>query len=343
MRRGAWVALALTPVLGVLAFGTAKTWAVARELVDPPFYRAQPLARVEGTYRDLAAGQDGDPGGTWTSEAAGDLQVWRFRRPTPAPGVVLLLHGFGDDRWGTSPALKWFPGLDASIFTYRRRDDAMRAGGAVPPVTFGALEALEVVRVVHHLEATGIPRHRILLLGRSLGASVGLLALADLEREGRGPLAGIIWEGAPASSRSFAERLVRGPKDKLWHVLAPPIGAAASALAGQMGGYDPARTDLLRRTAGPPPGDPQPLLRGHPGSPGASRGAAHPGGPLPHQPEGRGGHLAPALRRGPGQRLHADHPGRRHPVVPRRGSPNAMKPVAWATGFIASLGWASRR
>ena len=251
MRRGAWVALTIAPILGVLAFGAAKTWSVARELVDPPFYRAQPLARVEGTYQDLAAGQDGDPGGTWTSEAAGDLQVWRFRRPTPSLGVVLLLHGFGDDRWGTSPALKWFPGLDAAIFTYRRRDDAMRSGGPVPPVTFGALEALEVARVVHHLEATGVPRHRILLLGRSLGASVGLLALADLEREGRGPLAGIIWEGAPASSRSFAERLVRGPKDRLWHVLAPPIGAAASALAGRLGDYDPARTDLLRRTAGP--------------------------------------------------------------------------------------------
>ena len=241
----------MTPLLGVLGFGAAKTWAVAKELVDPPFYRAQPLVRVEGTYRDLAAGQDGDPGGTWSSEAAGDLQVWRFKRPLPAPGVVLLLHGFGDDRWGTSPALKWFPGLDAAIFTYRRRDDAMRSGGLVPPVTFGALESQEVVRVVHHLEANGVPRNRILLLGRSLGASVGLLALPDLEREGRGPLARIICEGAPASSRSFAERLVRGPKDRLWHVLAPPIGAAASALAGRLGSYDPARTDLLSRTAGP--------------------------------------------------------------------------------------------
>jgi dienelactone hydrolase len=227
-----------------------KAGKVARELVDPPFYRAQPLTRVAATYRDLAEGSDGDPGGIWTTEEVAGLQLWRLRRKAPAPGLVLLLHGFGDDRWGTSPALKWFPGLDAAIFTYRRRDDAMRTGGSVPPVTFGARESAEVVRLVHHLEASGLPRHRILLMGRSLGASVGLLALADLEREGQGPLAGLIWEGAPASSRSFAERLVRGPEDRWWHVLAPGIGAVASAAAGRMADYRPADTDLLQRTEG---------------------------------------------------------------------------------------------
>ena len=248
-RRAALLAAA-APAVALLGFSTWKARAVARELVDPPFYRAQPLARVEGTYRELAAGQDGDPGGRWRAEEAGGLQVWRFQRPFAAPGVALLLHGFGDDRWGTSPALKWFPGLDAAIFTYLRRDDALRAGGPAPAVTFGARESREVVRVVHHLEAQGVPRGRIVLVGRSLGASVGLLALAALEREGRGPLAGIVWEGAPASSRSFAERLVRGPQDRAWHVLAPPIGAAAARLAGRWGGYNPGDTDLLARTAG---------------------------------------------------------------------------------------------
>ncbi|GLH72419.1 hypothetical protein GETHLI_09210 [Geothrix limicola] len=247
MRRAAWIGLGLAPLVGLVGFVGWKTRSVARELVDPPFYRAQPLARVEGTYRELAKGQDGDPGGTWSSEEVEGLQLWRLARPTPSPGVVLLLHGFGDDRWGTSPALKWFPRLDAAIFTYRRRDDAMRHGGPVPPVTFGVVESRDVIRVVHHLEASGLSRRRILLLGRSLGASVGLLALADLEREGKGPLAGIIWEGAPASSRSFAERLVRGPEDRWWHVLAPPIGAMAAFAAGRMGGYAPEETDLVRR------------------------------------------------------------------------------------------------
>lgn len=253
MKRPARFSLALSPLVGVsglLGFMGWKARAVARELVDPPFYRPQPLARVEATYRDLERSQGKDPGGAWSSEEADGLQLWRLRRPTPSPGVVLLLHGFGDDRWGTSPATRWFPRLDAAIFTYLRRDDAFRQGGPVPPVTFGVKESADVVRMVHHLEASGVPRGRILLMGRSLGASVGLLALADLEREGRGPLAGIIWEGAPASSRSFAERLVRGPEDRWWHLLAPPIGAVASRAAGRMGAYDPAATDLLRRTDG---------------------------------------------------------------------------------------------
>lgn len=242
--------MGLAPLLGLGGFFGWKTWSVARELVDPPFYRPQPLTRVEATYRELAEGQNGNPGGSWSSEETEGLQLWRFTRPTPSPGTVLLLHGFGDDRWGTSPALQWFPQLDAAIFTYRRRDDALRRGGPAPSVTFGAMESQEVVRMVHRLEASGLPRRRILLLGRSLGASVALLALADLEREQKGPLAGIIWEGAPASSRSFAERLVRGPKDRWWHLLAPAIGASAAYLAGRWGGYAPADTDLVRRLAG---------------------------------------------------------------------------------------------
>lgn len=250
VKRRIWLALGLAPLLGLGGFVGWKARSVAQELVDPPFYRPQPLARVEATYRELAEGQGGDPGGIWSNEEVEGLQLWRFTRPTPARGVVILLHGFGDDRWGTSPALKWFPNLDTAIFTYRRRDDAIRRGGPIPSVTFGVAESQEVVRIVHHLESSGVPRRRILLLGRSLGASVGLLALADLEREGNGPLAGIIWEGAPASSRSFAERLVRGPRDRWWHVLAPPIGALAAFGAGRLGGYAPEGTDLLHRMAG---------------------------------------------------------------------------------------------
>jgi dienelactone hydrolase len=247
----ALLGLAGLVLLGACGFTAYKIHAVARELVDPPFYRPQPLARVEATYRDLARGDAQDPGGVWESRAMGGQVLWRLRRRTPAPGVVLLLHGFGDDRWGTSPALRWFPELDAAIFTYLRRDDAIREGRQAPLVTFGARESREVVAIVHGLEAQGTPRSRILLMGRSLGASVGLLALAQLEREDKGPLGGIIWEGAPASSRDFAERLVRGPRDRFWHpLLAPVIGALASRVAGRTAGYQLSDTELLARTEG---------------------------------------------------------------------------------------------
>lgn len=247
----ALLGLAALAVSGT-AFVAYKTASVARELVDPPFYKPQSLARVEATFQELAAGGGSDPGGVWETRAVGAQVLWRLRRRAPAAGVVLLLHGFGDDRWGTSPALRWFPGLDAAIFTFLKRDEAIRAGRPAPPVTFGARESLEVVDMVHALEAAGTPRKRILLMGRSLGASVGLLALARLEREERGPLGGIIWEGAPGSSRDFAERLVRGPRDRFWHApLAPLIGSLASRLAGFEGRYRPADTDLLAGTAGP--------------------------------------------------------------------------------------------
>lgn len=236
--------LALTSLAGFVGY---KVHSVACELTDPPFYRAQPPERVEATYRELA---QGDPGGTWQTREVEGLQLWTLKRPRPAPGLVLLLHGFGDDRWGTSPALRWFPELDAAIFTYRRRDDAMRSGQQVPPVTFGARESEEVVQVVHDLEAQGLPRRRILLMGRSLGASVGILALVKLEAEQRGPLGGIIWEGAPASSQDFAERLVRGPRDRFWHpFLAPLLGNLGSRWAASKGRYDRRDTDLLEQLA----------------------------------------------------------------------------------------------
>ncbi len=229
-------------------FTAYKIQAVAAELVNPPFYHPKPLQIVDQTYAELAKGDGQDPGGTWNSHQVDGLQLWTFHRAKPSTGIVLLLHGFGDDRWGTSPALKWFPGQDAAIFTYLRRDDAMRGGEAAPPVTFGARESEEVVRMVHHLEAQGWKRNQILLMGRSLGASVGLLALVQLESDGQGPLAGLIWEGAPSSSRSFGEALVRGPKNRLWHPLVAPLaGKCGSALAARRGGYQVRETDVLGR------------------------------------------------------------------------------------------------
>lgn len=249
MKPRTWL-LSLLPLMGLTAFSVWKARSVAYELTDPPFYHPQPLARVEATYAELARGEDGDPGGTWASHEVEGLQLWTFKRPTPSSGIVLMLHGFGDDRWGTSPALKWFPGMDAAIFTYLRRDDALRQGGRKPYITFGARESEDVVRVVHALEGQGWNRDRIHLMGRSLGASVGLLALGKLEAEGRGPLGGFVWEGAPLGSRDFAERLIRGPEDRAWHILAPPLGALAARWAASRGQYRIEDTDPRRALRG---------------------------------------------------------------------------------------------
>ena len=252
MKRRVWIlGLAGALVASWVGFTAYKIRAVAAELLNPPFYHPKPLQVVDQTYAELAKGDGHDLGGSWSSQQVDGLQLWTFRRAKPSRGIVLLLHGFGDDRWGTSPALKWFPDQDAAIFTYRRRDDAIRDGEPVPPVTFGARESEEVVRMVHHLETQGWRRNQILLMGRSLGASVGLLAVIQLESDGHGPLAGIIWEGAPSSSRSFGEALVRGPKNRLWHPLVAPLaGKFGSALAARRGGYEVCDTDVLARMGG---------------------------------------------------------------------------------------------
>ena len=41
----------------------------------------------------------------------------------------------------------------------------------------------------------------------------------------------VVGDESYAGSRSFAERLVRGPRDRGWHVLAPGIGALAASAA----------------------------------------------------------------------------------------------------------------
>lgn len=236
--------LALAAFAGFIGY---KVRSVAFELTDPPFYHVQPLSSVASTYRDLAGAK---PGGTWQARKVGDVQLWTLKRRNPSRGLVLLLHGFGDDRWGTSPALRWFPDQDVAIFTFLGRDDAIRSGRVPPSITFGARESEEVVQVIHDLEAHGVPRRRIVLMGRSMGASVGLLALAKLEQDGGGPLGGIIWEGAPASSRDFAERLVRGPRDRFWHpLLAPLIGELGSEWAARRAHYLREETDLRLQLA----------------------------------------------------------------------------------------------
>jgi len=109
-----------------------KARSVAWELTDPPFYRPQPLARVQKTYEELAQGDSSDPGGIWRSEEIQGLQLWTLKRAKKSKGLVLLLHGFGDDRWGTSPALRWFPEQDAAIFNKTRRIYHRGAGSPDP-------------------------------------------------------------------------------------------------------------------------------------------------------------------------------------------------------------------
>jgi pimeloyl-ACP methyl ester carboxylesterase len=191
------------------------------------------------------------PGSRWESfEVLGGedvpLKVWRLHRPDPV-GVMIFLHGFGDDAWGTLGRAADQPGWDAVGFTFRDRDRHPEN-----PCTLGGWERRDVVAVVRRLEREGVPRSRMVLAAWSQGAGVALLALEDLEREGD-PLGGALLE-CPFEDLSEASRNhVRSMLGR-WEFLLRPAERLALARAGQIARFDPDRVspgDAARRLRTP--------------------------------------------------------------------------------------------
>jgi hypothetical protein len=170
------------------------------------------------------------------------LRVHWLHRPR-AKGVALLLHGFGDDAFGTAPLLRDLPDWDAVVFTFRGRDLHPEV-----PATLGAWERKDVVAVVHVLEASRISRDRILLVGASQGAGTALLALAMLERQGA-PLAGALLESPFRDLREAARNHVKGTlgRGEIW---ARPAERIALWRAGWLAGFDPDDVSPLRASRG---------------------------------------------------------------------------------------------
>ena len=131
------------------------------------------------------------------------LEVWWLHRSN-SKGVAILLHGFGDDAWGSATRAWDLPDWDAVVFTFRSRDRHPEI-----PATLGAWERQDVVRVEEFLEGKGIPRSKILIVGTSMGAGVGLLALADLEQSGL-PLAGALLESPYRDLRDATRNHIKG-------------------------------------------------------------------------------------------------------------------------------------
>ncbi len=196
-------------IVSSLAVGV---WALLNLLVGlwvlPPMLLAAGLPSRTETQRAHIREVLQPPGAAWTATTvpggeSRPLQVWRLRRPG-SRGVAVLLHGFGDDAWGTAPRLRDLPDWDAVVFTFRGRD----LDPSVPS-TLGGWETADVVAVVRALEAEGTPRKDILLVGASQGAGVALLALARLEAEG-GPLAGALLESPFRNLKDAGRNHLRG-------------------------------------------------------------------------------------------------------------------------------------
>ncbi len=179
----------------------------------------------------------------WTRHAVSGgegapLELWWLHRPQ-SRGVALILHGFGDDAYGTAGLARSLPDWDAVIFTFRGRDRHPEV-----PSTLGAWERVDAVAAVHFIEGQGVPRSRILLAGVSQGAGVGLLALAQLEQEGA-PLAGALLESPYRDLEDAARNHIRGSLGA-FELLARPSEWIALRRSGRQAHFDPSEISPLK-------------------------------------------------------------------------------------------------
>jgi hypothetical protein len=167
--------------------------------------------------------------------------IWRRRAGSKA--TLVLLHGFGDDGWGTFLGASGIPEVDLVGFTFRGRDRDPST-----PCTLGGWERSDVVAVVKYLESQGVPRSRIVLKGASQGAGVALLALEDLEKEG-GPLGGALLESPFRDLRSASQHWVG-------KILGPPTVLLYPAIevglwwGGHRAHFDPESVSPLNASRG---------------------------------------------------------------------------------------------
>ncbi|BDU73179.1 alpha/beta hydrolase [Mesoterricola silvestris] len=207
----------------------------------PPMLLDAPLpARTEAERNAIRASLC-PSGCAWTSETlpGGEgrpLMIWRLHRPA-SRGVAVFLHGFGDDAWGGASRLRDLPELDAVVFTFRNRDLAPGT-----PSTLGGWEREDAAAVVRHLEAQGVRRDRIVLVGASQGAGVALLALERLE--GEGPLGGALLESPFESLQEAGRNHLRGTLGAAEWLLRPGERLAL-ARAGWLAHFRPAEVSPL--------------------------------------------------------------------------------------------------
>jgi len=159
------------------------------------------------------------------------LEVWWLHRAAPQ-GVAIILHGFGDDAWGTAPMANNLPELDAVVFTFRGRDRHPEFAS-----TLGAWERRDVRAVVNFLQSQGTARSQIVFSALSQGAGIALLAMADLEQEG-GTFGGALLESPFMDLDDAVHNHLRGVLGT-FEALAWPAEMLALRRAGSLAHFEP--------------------------------------------------------------------------------------------------------
>lgn len=229
--------LLIVALIWVLASLGLGLWLLPDLLLNPPLpVRTEP-------QRAAARAEILESGGTFTNiQVRGgegiNLELWHLRRAAPW-GAVIYLHGFGDDVWGTLGRARALPGWDAVGFTFRGRDR-----DASSPCTLGGWERQDAVAAFHYLETVGFPSDRILVAGWSMGAGVALLALEDLEKEGK-QVGGALLECPFQDLERAARDHIRGTLG-WFEPLAYGAERVAIRTAGRKAHFDPARVSPVQ-------------------------------------------------------------------------------------------------
>jgi len=232
--------------VSLLVFWLSSSVLVGLWLLPPMLLNAPMPVRTEAQREAVREGLLA-PGACWERSLLSggegrELEAWRLHR-RDSKGVVIFLHGFGDDMWGSIGRAADLPEWDAVGFTFRGRDRHPEV-----PCTLGGWERADLAAVVKHLEAAGVPRSRILIAAWSQGAGVALLGLSDLERTGA-PLAGALlecpYEDIAEAARNHI-RLALGP----FECLARPAEWLALSRAGKLAAFDPAGVSPARASDG---------------------------------------------------------------------------------------------
>lgn len=175
-----WVAVVVLGAVGVL-FAVAR-WHETRSILQP----ARSDVHVPGDYHPK-------PHDLFIDTGTGVIHGWFFAVNQNAP-TLLYIHGNADTIAQRLPVIKGYIGLGLNVCIHDPRGYGKSEG-----VANKANFVSDAFAVYHHLtEHMGIPPHRIIVLGQSLGG-VPALRMANHK-----PVAGLVLEGTFMSIRQMA-------------------------------------------------------------------------------------------------------------------------------------------
>ena len=122
----------------------------------------------------------GCPFESWELDRPGGIRlpVWDVKGHRAEGPVLILIHGFGRSRLTWLPHLAEWRGRASRVLMV----DLRGHGDAVPDGSgLGDTDVPDVIELVRRVSEAEGPRRPIVLIGRSLGASVGILAAGESE------------------------------------------------------------------------------------------------------------------------------------------------------------------